>query len=174
MSVANAHPGLLAERGVEVRHGALENAARRTTQSRIVLVSHLRKRCRRGFAEDSARASNDIVVPRFRPELERECRVVVLGEQSEKNPASEHEWRRLTTPAVLGKAPNCWNRSDAGEIGGVSSGKRKNRLTPHPVARLGDSELNGRPMRIREPVELWRRRLRGTRDLGHCTVLNRR
>src|SRR6267154_6028360 len=35
VSVANAHPGLFAERGVEVRHGALENAARRATQSWI-------------------------------------------------------------------------------------------------------------------------------------------
>src|SRR6267154_1709078 len=32
MSVSNAHPRLLAERGVEVRHGALENAARRATK----------------------------------------------------------------------------------------------------------------------------------------------
>src|SRR6266403_1417699 len=121
----------------------------------IVLVSHLREGCGRGLAEDSARAPNDVVVPRFRSELECERRIVVFGEQSEKNPASEHEGRRLATPAVLGKASNRRNRSDVGEVRRVSPRKRKGRLIPHPVARLRDSEPDGRPVRIRKPVELW-------------------
>src|SRR5258706_14432718 len=45
VSVPDAHPRLLAERGVEVRHGTLENAARRATKTRIVIVSHLSEGC---------------------------------------------------------------------------------------------------------------------------------
>jgi len=123
MGIADPHPRLLTKRRVEIRDGTLENSTRRTTQPRIVLVSHLREGRGRCFAEDAARAPNDIIVSRLGAELEGERRIVVLGEESEKYPASEDEGRRLTTPAVLGKSSHRRNRSDVGEVGGVSPRK---------------------------------------------------
>src|SRR5206468_12715659 len=43
---------------------ALENPARRTTKTRIVLITHLCQRSRCCFAKDSTRATNEVVVPR--------------------------------------------------------------------------------------------------------------
>jgi hypothetical protein len=152
--VAHAHPRLLAERRIEIRDCALEDSARGPSKSWIVFVAALRERSSRGLTKNTATATNHIVVSRLGAKLKRKRRVIIFSEQPEQEASCENERRRVGAPTIFQQSSHSRDRAYVREIIAVFARQRKNRVVPHSVPRLDDGELDRRPVRVREPVDV--------------------
>ena len=128
--IADADQRLVRVGLLEERTHPVEHAPRRATKPGIRLVTGLRERRRRRFAQDLTSAGNEDRVGACRVSQFVEIRgIVVLRQQPEQSASRGGEWRCLRIPSEFDESPIAQNRAERWRA--RQSGRRHRE---HPVA----------------------------------------